>query len=340
MRSNQSRAEQFYQELAGHSNPVAFLHGLVTQGKAEDEFLEFKGASRIAEKDAKQYWSQALSGFANTEGGVLIWGIRAARIKSPTDPSRNVDSASELDLAAHPETFLQMLKDVRLEVTVDPVQGVEYKHYDAGKGDGSGFVVCLIPEGVNKPYRAALDPAKQYYQRVGDSFAVIPHSLLRSLFYPRLTARLGVEVVVKETRIEDRAGKATATFGLSMNNSGTATARDLYFPALADRPDGSVYVLSNFWTTIRNADNTIAGHRCATRLHPGQTLEVGTLTVPQHPSKVFSGPYRWDAIRFRFTVYATDHVPQEISIDFSNDDLSAKRTKQFWGDSQSNTVTK
>ena len=85
-----------------------------------------------------------------------------------------------------------MLKDVRLEATVDPVQGVKYEHYDAGKGDGSGFVVCLIPEGENKPYREAIDPAKQYYQRIGDSFAVIPHAMLRSLFYPpvRLTWEL------------------------------------------------------------------------------------------------------------------------------------------------------
>jgi len=48
-----------------------------------------------------------------------------------------------------------MLKDVRLEATVDPVQGVKYEHYDAGKGDGSGFVVCLIPEGENKLTAAA-----------------------------------------------------------------------------------------------------------------------------------------------------------------------------------------
>ena len=46
-----------------------------------------------------------------------------------------------------------------------------------------GCVVCLIPEGKNKPYRAKLVDEK-YFMRAPDRMEVIPHSLLRSLFYP------------------------------------------------------------------------------------------------------------------------------------------------------------
>ncbi len=43
MTDHQSRAEQFYQEIVGHNDPAAFLCQLITQGKAEDDYLEFKG---------------------------------------------------------------------------------------------------------------------------------------------------------------------------------------------------------------------------------------------------------------------------------------------------------
>lgn len=136
----------------------------MTSEKAETEYLEFKGGRIQDDPSAvKRFWSQAISGFANTEGGVLIWGIRATRIEHPDDRSRKIDAASELDLVPQPATFVQLLKDVLLEACVEPVQGIELAGVDAGNGDGKGFVVCLIPEGKHKPYRAELDPKRQYY---------------------------------------------------------------------------------------------------------------------------------------------------------------------------------
>jgi hypothetical protein len=92
--------------------------------------------------------------------------------------------ANDLDLAPHPEVLAETLKDVMLQAVIDPVQGVRIEHYPATSANG-GFVACLIPEGNHKPYRAQLDGgSEQYYQRIGDSIVFIPHSLLRSLFYP------------------------------------------------------------------------------------------------------------------------------------------------------------
>jgi hypothetical protein len=219
-----------------------------------------------------------------------------------------------------------MLKDVRLEATVDPVQGVKYEHYDAGKGDGSGFVVCLIPEGENKPYRAAIDPAKQYYQRIGDSFAVIPHAMLRSLFYPRGSPHLGVEVSVQEAQPVQNEGKAK--FAIRLSNCGTATARDIFLTF--DKPmERSSMSWADMWSPIRNGKD-VAGYACLAPLHPGQSIELCSLGLTQFPSRVFTGPYGWGTVRFGFIIYTSDHAPQAISVEILNDDLWSKRTKQFW----------
>jgi hypothetical protein len=230
---NQSRAREFYEEIIGHHNPASFLQDLIAQRKPENDFLEFKGASNLSDKHAKGLWSKALSGFANTEGGVLIWGIRATRVKSPDDPSKSVDVATEPDLVPHPEIFVQLLKDVRLEATVDPVQGVELQHCPAGNGTEEGFVVCLIPEGSHKPYRAALADEKQYYQRVGDNFIIIPHSLLRSLFYPQTAPDLVLEIEAGERTAIDSTNdppewKSRYTFEARISNFGTASGENIF----------------------------------------------------------------------------------------------------------------
>ena len=146
MNAGKSRAQQFFDQIVSRPDPVKFLEDLVTNKQAEDSYLEFKGVGKIQDKDTKKYWSKALSGFANTEGGVVVWGIRAEKAPSVTDASNKIDTATDLDLADHPDTFAQKLKDVMLQATIDPVQGVQIRHLDKTPG-GQGFVVCLIPEG-------------------------------------------------------------------------------------------------------------------------------------------------------------------------------------------------
>ena len=225
----ESRARVLFEQIAACSDPAALLHSWVASKKQENDFLEFKGAGRIQDKQIKEYWSQTLSGFANTEGGVLVWGIATARILFSDDDSRRIDAASEPDLAEKPEVLVQLLKDIKLEATNPPVAGVEYRPYDADKGDGSGFVVCFIPEGVDKPYRAELDPRRQYYQRIGDSFTVINHSLLRSLFYPQTAPCFDVDVELNRVQQPPNAtGRpkdvmSEYRFGISIRNVGTAT---------------------------------------------------------------------------------------------------------------------
>ena len=113
-----SRAHEFFRQIVDGDNPAQFLQELVDSRRPENEFLEFKGASRIQQKQVREFWSQALSGFANTEGGVLIWGVRAARIQSPDEPSRRIDVASEHDLVPHPTAIVQSLKVLLLEAVM------------------------------------------------------------------------------------------------------------------------------------------------------------------------------------------------------------------------------
>jgi hypothetical protein len=98
-----SQALHFFQMIAHAERPAEYLRSLVKSNPPsfESEWLDFKGAAQltatrqppeVAGKNAekvKEIWSEALSGFANTQGGVLVWGIDA-----PKDPATGIDAAS------------------------------------------------------------------------------------------------------------------------------------------------------------------------------------------------------------------------------------------------------
>src|SRR6266542_1853157 len=90
-----SNARAFFDEFLSQSDRYAFLAGLVTTPPStfETEWLDFKGNPQP--KDILKTWSEAVSGFANTEGGVLIWGIDCRKVD-------NVDAASSLSLLGNP----------------------------------------------------------------------------------------------------------------------------------------------------------------------------------------------------------------------------------------------
>jgi len=175
-----SRAIILYRKIEALAEPdrTRFVEEWAATKARETEYLEFKRVSD--DNTVKKAWSEALSGFANTEGGILVWGIGTEKLKLP-DADRKIDVATETKPVPNTAAFGQFLRDNLMDSTIEPVRGVEYLEIPATAG--GGYVLCLIPEGNGKPYRD--DRAKQYWQRIGDSFVVIPHTLLRSLFYPQ-----------------------------------------------------------------------------------------------------------------------------------------------------------
>jgi hypothetical protein len=87
-----SRAAILFEEI--QESPAAVIGQMIAEKRQESDYLEFKGGSKLDEKTAKKYWSKALSGFGNSEGGVLIWGVDARKTPSPDDPEVMIDAAT------------------------------------------------------------------------------------------------------------------------------------------------------------------------------------------------------------------------------------------------------
>lgn len=323
-----SRAHELFKQIVEADDPAAAVNDLIETKQPETEYLEFKGAGKIQDKQVKELWSKNLSAFANTSGGVLIWGIDAKRMKDPDNEGHEFDGASGYNVAENSSAFIQLLKKVLLEACVEPVQGVDIRSVTCEEGD---VVVCLIPEGNHKPYRAEL-AGKQYFQRVGDNSVVIPHSILRSLFYPTTNAILELAMEIQppfDSRTQSEPWKAF----LYLTNQGTATARDLFVRWDRWVPDGIIpeasspkfnYTWEHGWSLRVGSNGLTSGASYREPLHPGERIEICRLHFfrsGKNLSEQQSIPTAAN-ITGRMTFYVADHPAQVFRVEFFNGEIT------------------
>lgn len=179
----QSHARNLF--LRAIAGGAAFLRQLVAEKTPESEWLDFKCGDHLDDAETKVTWSRALCGFANNEGGVLVWGIDAR-----FDKATKVDVACDVRLVPNPEALRDRLRQLHPTATDPPLVGVDSRAiFDNGRR-GPGFVVSYVPESDVKPHRAELMEGTPYMLRIGDTFKNPSPAILRNLFFPRSSARL------------------------------------------------------------------------------------------------------------------------------------------------------
>jgi len=300
-----SNARDFFNKLTRDSNPSAAIQRLVnaTPPVFENEWLDFKGAAQIDDAGTKKTWSEALAGFANTQGGVLIWGVDARK-----DQATGIDAACGLSFVKNPSTFKSRLNELHHQATEPPVLGVEIEAYSFGSDD-NGFVICFVPESPFKPHRAEY-AGRQYIIRAGDDFVVPSVSLLRNLFFsqsrchlvPKLTASCTVET-----------GKPRYDVKGFLHNLGSATAFDTLVITHCS-PNGTNCSYTN-WDTDPSGDPCYKSTK--TPIHPGIRMAFFAMIFsPEYNPQSFT-----KGLEFKIQVFARDTEPIEWLISFTEDEV-------------------
>ncbi len=192
--ANRSFAELFIERLETFgSNGWKLIDELVSEQQAEDLYLDFvektDPTTAALSIDDKRNLSKAISGFAHSDGGVLIWGIRARRdVQNAEFP----DVARESKPIQNLDAFCTNLNAAVRSATTSPVDGV--LNYKIPRPDGSGYVVTYIPVGLYPPYRAD-NCNNNFYKRAGSSFYPMEPYDVRDVIlrgqYPKITLEFG-----------------------------------------------------------------------------------------------------------------------------------------------------
>lgn len=317
-----SNAEAFFAEIFNQDDPFSFLVNLTKSEPptTETEWLEFKGSPQP--QDILKKWSEAISGFANTEGGVLIWGIDCRKNE------KGVDAACGISLIANPVALKSLLLTNINQTTDPPVQGIVLREIVGD--EGRGFLVCLIPESSNKPHRSEQKTYKPYMIRVGDSFAVPSPSLLRSMFYPRVSPDCRVEIrSISEPKLPGSTMSSRASFKFQgfLSNVGKSTAHDL-FVEVTSASTGQLEPGSYGW---RKAETTrgSTGLEYLRTLHPNMITSCFIFEAQVSFTDRLKPPSLLpvSSITLEVVIYARDMEARHLSVSFTPEETADRIAK-------------
>ena len=233
------------------------IDAMIEDRQSEELFLDFKrsadnGMGGKLHQNDRQNLSRALSGFGNSEGGAIVWGVDCRN-----ELARG-DVAQYKVPIENPKRFKSWLEGAVSGCTVPAHPTARREAIE--RADGKGFVVTLIPMSYFAPHQCTYD--LRYYMRAGSDFSPVPHAVLAGMFGRRPQPELLLNWLVEAPRFE--AGRLAGDNSvqiithLKLHNLGLGIARDLYInletwsPGRNSRVNG--HVSSNQWIqeTIMN----------------------------------------------------------------------------------------
>ena len=118
-------------------------------GQTEDVHLDCKEWPAGNEADAQKVFAKAACGLSNSEGGVVLVGMRA-RPTSKDEPDLIDSVAPVTDTSAVKSRILDLVGQL-----VEPrIEGVQTTEVNEPPGSRSGFVVVYIPASEGPPRRS------------------------------------------------------------------------------------------------------------------------------------------------------------------------------------------
>ncbi len=337
-----SLARDFFDKiLAPGEDNAANIRSLIGS-KLEDDWLDAKRAyldTKQRENDCKENWSKLLGGFANNQGGVVIWGLDAR----PTNFNGRMIDVINGDFPINdPQLFCSKLMEWRRQATDPPLANVQIRLVLLPNDPNKGFVVCFIPDGPHKPYRSE-DAGKSYWLRVGGSTILMPRSVLQSMFYPKskvifqLLATLHYEPLTSE-RFAGGGYAAKLLLRVGLKNVGTATAKNtaVWLKPGNDHALGKLSVNVDYqwvrgsvgeFTEIRVKDASV---------HPGQSIHSFTSEwkVKEGPETGIRELPPFSEPKLDVTVFSENQEPQLFQPRFDMDELIQSRECKWEGVSE------
>ncbi len=302
-----SQAQYLFEKYSG-DGAVDLLKSLpsLPEKTYESDWLDFK-SGKSKDEDIKRIWSKIIGAFANSEGGVIVWGIVAKK-----DPITGIDAVSAIELVPDVSAFKSRLMELRHGACDPPVADIEISELPIPANHKEGFVVCHIPESSMKPHRSEF-AGRHFYLRMGDSSRECNVSILRQLFYPKRTPR--IEATIKSIRkppsfnlevVPKRrlAAPIHAAFEISIRNTGEFTVEEAQIHI-----ESAGYTLFSFnWDEFENhysAQILPSVVNFGSSIHPKIKQAVNVLLVSdslQNTQSVF------------IRVYGKDMPPRDVTL--------------------------
>lgn len=203
------------------------LAAMQARREEEGQRLDFKRGSKDGEpsKDDLANLRKAVSGFANAEGGIVLWGVDSKREGDRSD--RNC--FARFEPIADGAKFVARLQEVTGDATSPPVSGVVHKPIPV---EGGFVVKTLVPASDGGPHQDARELV--YWRRHADRFRAMRDFEIRDMFGRRARPRLELwwQRAAHDPRLRVPPLTVQHAWVIGLQNVGRGIAR---FPALGMR---------------------------------------------------------------------------------------------------------
>jgi hypothetical protein len=193
------------------------IESYVELKQEEHLHLDFKTLrnAELTSGDDRRNIARCISGFANSSGGITVWGIDAR------ENDDGIDCASAVVELRKPALLVSRLNSLSGDATSPVIEGLRHRAIVNPKS-GGGVVATLVSDADGGPYMAKLGE-QRYFKRSGDSFYQMEHFDLEDMFGRRQKPRL--EIIVLPSKAENGVEEYT----ILVLNHGRAVARHAGF---------------------------------------------------------------------------------------------------------------
>lgn len=229
-----SRAEDIFQKLIYFGEDA--IDDFIVNLQTEELFLDFKQAVSTGKngtslhKDDRKNLAKGISGFGNSEGGVIVWGVECSRDCDIGDVAKAKVKVKNV------HRFLSWLENAISGCTI-PSHNRVRNHIISVDKNGDGFVATYIPKSELAPLMTTM--GNNIYIRSGSNNVPAPYSVIAGMFGKRPQPNIELIIADKNLEVLDNA------------------VEDMVYPPSLDNPPEK-YLRLSFSICGENDSNVIA----------------------------------------------------------------------------------
>jgi hypothetical protein len=255
------------------------------------------------EDDDKKNLAKAVSGFANSSGGVLLWGIKGNTVPTLTP-------------IAQIQTFMTNLLELCGLATEPSVLGIDGDWIPSKNAPAAGFAAIFVPESSLPPHRVVLklkDVQHHYYVRTGSDFIIATHPMLDDMFGRRPRPNLGVKVR-RDFPYVSTLSQWSITFDVV--NSGRAAAKDVsirfvHQPWMKAEHGSSWIPIDGSYDAVTGQQNILLRLQAPSVIYPDMAMRFNNLAISSSSDEYTFGQF----MQLLATIYCEGNAPTHISIE-------------------------
>jgi len=299
-------------------NNYSKIEELIAQGEAEGIYLECKSPTvPLLDKGKKVQLARALSGFSNTEGGIIIWGIGITKHKHS-----NLDILSQIEEIGNCDNFAKQIEISIPTLTIPSITHSLTKIIKKSKKDSRGVIITYIPKGLGDPVQSNRD--EYFYFRNGDEFTKLPYEMLKRLFASTESPDLHVVFNSKLVKIKE-GGVWEIPIILENNSSAVAEKNHVFVQVINE--EYCQEILSEKFIDVSNINpgKKVFSVKIEDAIHRGLDTLIGKLIVKMKLEKRFKR-----LLKLNISIYSNKMraIEEEMSIYLSKTGVSVRKTSE------------